>query len=265
MVPFRHSFAVVAAALVALVTLGPAPVFASPEDDLKMTFSSEKGGGGPGNIVGRITNTSRRDYPCVDALFSLSTSFQDRQQGKPARNLGTQAVRVRNIAPGATVSFRAPLRERAGFGFAGYEICAATQPPPKPPRPPAPNPPTQVKRCTVTGLVASNRKFEGYDDRKHRYTIARVAILDADTNALVKEVPLSSRVISGKNPRTGKTYPARSFEASGLASGRRYVARLDYFWTTSPAGGVAFRCPGPGGATRFGLPMLIHTGTTPDG
>lgn len=114
----------VSALLTALALAAASTTLAATEDDLAMTFSSERVVGGPGNIVGAVTNRSNLRYPCVDAVFSLSTHYDDRQKGLPVVSYGNQSIRIRDIAPGATIRFSAPLLRKAGVGFLRYETCA---------------------------------------------------------------------------------------------------------------------------------------------
>lgn len=127
----RRSGVFVSALLTALMLVAASTTLAAPKDDLAMTFSSERVVGGPGNIIGAVTNRSNLRYPCVDAVFSLSTHFEDRQKGLPVVSYGNQSIRIRDIAPGATNRFSAPLRRKAGFGFLRFETCAepAAEPP----------------------------------------------------------------------------------------------------------------------------------------
>ena len=120
----RRSGVCVSTLLIALMLVAVSTTLAAPKDDLAVRFSSERVVGGPGNIIGAVTNRSKRRYPCVDVVFSLSTHFDDRQKGLPVVSYGNQSIRVRDIAPGARTRFSAPLRRKAGFGFFRFETCA---------------------------------------------------------------------------------------------------------------------------------------------
>ena len=224
---------------------------AAPVDDLTMTFAAESVAGEAGNIIGAVTNNSHLRYPCVDALFSLSSHFDDRQEGLPVVSYGTQTIRIVDIAPGATRRFSAPLARKAGFGFVRYQACA---------EPVADNaPPERARACEVTGSIASQTRFEGLDDRRQRQVIERVYVLEAADRQLVTEVALGKGETRVTDHRTGRSYTRRSYSVSGLSANRRYIVRLSNAWRTEPTE-VAFDCPVASGHSTFRLPMLRHTG-----
>ncbi len=241
-------------------------VSAAPEDDLRMSFSSEPVAGTPGMIVGRVLNISGLTYPCVDAVFQLVTSFADRQAGHPVRELGLQRVRLYDVQSRVEQEFRAPLERRAGFGFKGYELCAepvsgdAGAPRPVPvPRPdpapgpaPVPQPPQQARFCDINGRIASVIDFQGLDDRGQRVVIDRVYVLDASDQSFVAEARLDRRFMEGEGG-----VRMRGYALPRLPEGQRYLLRLGRGWITEPAQ-VRFTCPDAQGRTRFGLPQLLH-------
>ncbi|MGR9115129.1 MAG: hypothetical protein ACU85E_05135 [Gammaproteobacteria bacterium] len=246
-----------AALFVAIVISTPFTALAAPEDDLHITFSSERTVTGPGNIVGTVTNRSNLRYPCVDAVFSLSTHFDDRQRGLPDVSYGDQAIRIRNIAPGSTVSFSAPLDRKAGFGFDRYELCAS--PMAEDTRPADTRPPQIARPCAVTGRVASRNDFVGFDDRRRREVIRYVYILNSADHSLVRKVPLQRAEARVNDRRSGRSYKTRSYKVSGLPGKRRYIATLSRAWRTDPAE-IPFGCPDPRGRQEFNLPNLFHIG-----
>ena len=276
----RRSRICVGALLAALALATVSTTLAAPEDDLSMRFSSEPVAGGPGNIVGAVTNRSNLRYPCVDAIFSLSTHFDDRQAGLPVVSYGNQSIRIRDIASGGTIRFSAPLLRKAGIRFFGYALCAAPvadDSPPPPPRddlpdqrPPgdAPTPtptptptpsPESAQTCDITGRIASDTDFHGFDDRNQRQVIERAYILDAADRSLVEEVQVGNAKTRVRDHRTGLDYVTRPFAVSGLPANQRYIARLSHAWRTDPDE-IVFGCPNFRGRFSFELPMLRHTG-----
>ena len=95
-----RSLACIAALFSALALAEASSALAAAKDDLKMSFSSSGARGQMENIIGSVTNVSNElRYPCVGA------NFQYPEIGPFA----VQSIVIRDIAPGATVRFSAPM------------------------------------------------------------------------------------------------------------------------------------------------------------
>jgi len=74
-------------------------------------------------LLGKIVNTSTLSFPCVRARFSMSTSYQDKLQGEPARHLGFLDVDVKNIKPNEKRQYQKEMPKRVGIGLHSIQEC----------------------------------------------------------------------------------------------------------------------------------------------
>jgi hypothetical protein len=218
---------------------------AAAEDDLKVMFRGDRDLPPPGGIAGTVTNSSARQYDCIDIVFRLV------YKGGAGDGPAEQRVRLENLSPRSVTNYSAPLQSKAGFGLQGIELCSAQAGE----NPPQPSP---QKDCTVTGQVRSTMSFEGIGDTGHSEKIERVFLLTPD-GKLVSEEPLSARTTQVNDHRTGETFDSREFSFARLPANLSYVVQLSNAWKTTPAK-LTFRCPDSQGRHEFGIGPLEHIG-----
>ena len=96
------------------------------EDELSVAFRVERlEGDDTGSVVGTVENRSRREYPCVRLEFALSTRFDLRRNGEPARHLGSLVAVVEGVEALSVTSFEKTLPFPAALRFGSIAECQA--------------------------------------------------------------------------------------------------------------------------------------------
>lgn len=222
----------------------PSSAVAAPEDDLRVMFKSEKSLGQPVGIMGTVTNSSARNYECVDLVFRLV--YKNEATG-PAE----QRVRVLNTGAGSVIEYSAPLQQPAGFGLKGIEICAQE-------KGPAPVPQQASRDCVIKGTVRSETNFIGIDDTGQRQSIEKVFLL-ASNGKLVAEGPLWPEVKKVNDHRNNRSYESRDYDFARLPEGKAYTLRLGSEWIVEPLA-ISFSCPDERGRHEFKVAPFEHKG-----
>lgn len=222
----------------------PSAAAAAFEDDLSVMFKDDKSLPEPGGIAGTVTNSSARNYECVDLVFRLV--YKNGATG-PAE----QRVRVRNADARSVTEYSAPLQQRAGFGLKGIEMCAAVIDPP-------PVPQQASRDCVIKGTVRSETNFIGIDDRGQRQRIDKVYLLASNGN-LVAEGPLWPEIKKVHDHRNNRSYESRDYDFARLPEGEAYTLRLGSEWITEPSA-ISFTCPDELGRHEFQIGPFEHNG-----
>lgn len=92
-------------------------------EEISVSFSSKKIGS-DWILSGRIENKSERSFPCIRARFNMSTSYQDKIQGEPDRQLGFLDVEVQNLEPNEKRLYQKKMPKRVGIGLHSKQECS---------------------------------------------------------------------------------------------------------------------------------------------
>ncbi|CAN7463098.1 hypothetical protein [Paraburkholderia hospita] len=93
-----------------------------PLPDVWVSFSDRKIGP-DWFLVGIVENKGGRTFACVRARFHISTSYQDKMEGEPDRDLGFVDVDVRDLGPNEKRPYQTKLPKKVGIGLISKQEC----------------------------------------------------------------------------------------------------------------------------------------------